>query len=364
MPLAGEKGEPVGKDARIPLSLQQLNSMYSTLGITAASIDALLARHSNLENGPECPAIYVNSSDPIAVIHRHVELADKKVVTVAGCGDLPLLLLGKSCGSMTIVDCSMFALFLTELKIRAVEQLAATDYLRLFRYPAISQNDYSGPFFDKSLYPAIRPQLSHPARAYFDGLLDASCHLLATVHPENRDNSALVRFRYCYPPSSRMRLPHIMIDGAYARLQERIRLTPIQLTLGDMRELTCGPSAFDYVYLSNIGYADGDQGSLAQRFLTFGSAVVGLTLRRRTSLAMVVDERGNTYPTMREAPTGAIAINVFANPVRSPESGRLAYMEPMLPGRPVTLGPIAPVIIGVSIGDDFPVYAEATAAIG
>jgi len=348
------------------IEVGQLEADYASSGITAERVASLLSGladkrpgHGALPIQDASMAVYVNSSDPIGAISRHLELRDKSVLTVAGCGDLPLLFISKACASICIADVSPFALFLTELKVRAVEQLLRADYFRLFMLPELNDNDFSGPFFEGSLYRSLRASLSLPARTYFDMLHEPRYHFLATVNAQDVDNTKFVRHRLCYPPASRRRIDHVATDESYSLLREQVRNVPLRLTTDDVHGLADTSLQYDYVYLSNIGYLDDYQGTLARRFLLGGSRMVGLSLRRRRSLPQVLDEYGRAYASMQELPAGVLAINVFLNRVQARQGGGGCVRdEAVLPGRMMTLGPVTASVVGVTIGDDFPVYAE------
>ncbi len=347
---------------------EQLESEYASSGLTAERVSCLM--HSLADGLPGqtltsiedvSTVLYVNSSDPFGVLARTVDLAGRNVLTVAGCGDLPLLFVSKGCASIRVMDLSPFALFLTELKFLAVEQLSLIEYLRLFKLPEINDNTYCGPFFDEAGYESLRAWLSPPARTYFDLLRQPHYRMLATVNARDADNSRLVRHRLCYHPAAQQRIDAFLTENTYDLLKERLCHTVLRVGLADIRELAAS-SRYEYVYLSNIGHLGDYQGKLAQAFLSGGSNTVGLTLRRRRSLPRVLDEQGRAYPSMREVPSGSFATNIFLNLVQlSRGDGACVREEPVLPGRGVTLGPVTAMVVGVSIGDDFPVYAEVRA---
>src|ERR1051325_1676156 len=97
-------------------------------------------------------ALYINSSDAINVIVRHADVKHKSVLTVVGSGDFAFIFLYRNCKSLCLVDLSPFALFLCELKLRAIETLTYDEYRALFYVPQIYGNDYRGPFVCRSIY--------------------------------------------------------------------------------------------------------------------------------------------------------------------------------------------------------------------
>ena len=126
-------------------------------------------------------ALYVNSSDAINVIARPADVRRQNVLTVAGSGDFACIFLYRNCKSLCLVDLSPFALFLCELKLRAIEALTYDEYRALFYVPQIYSNDYRGPFVCRSVYRRLREQLTAQARAFFDIVTDEEQHDLDTL---------------------------------------------------------------------------------------------------------------------------------------------------------------------------------------
>jgi hypothetical protein len=303
-------------------------------------------------------ALYVNSSDSINVIVRHADVKCQNVLTVAGSGDFAFIFLYRNCKSLCLVDLSPFALFLCELKLRAIEALTYDEYRALFYVPQIYSNDYRGPFVCRSVYRRLREQLTAQARAFFDVVTDEDNGKFWQICEPASGNSRILRFRTSYHPSGNLDRRHVLTDvNIYRCVQQSLRTTPCTLLLQDISALD---DVFDYVYASNIGYLDCMQGDVVEKILGRGTTRVGLTTRSLESLSCVMDETGQLYPSFDSAPPGVPVANVFVNIVHQPRLGDACKKtEPLIPGAAVSLDGVPAEVIGVGIGEDFPVYLEA-----
>jgi hypothetical protein len=340
---------------------------YLRAGLT---VDQIASRLHDVETSESATsvsqhadALYVNSSDPIDVLLRHALVKGKRVLTVAGSGDFALIFLHGHCEALRIVDLSPYALFLSELKLRAVEALTYVEYCDLFLVPQIYENDYHGPFVSRAPYWRLREQLSNHARAFFDFITDERNANSWQILKPCSGNSNILRFRTFYHPSGNVGLRHVLRDPhTYSSIQKSLRSTPCVLTLEDVSAVDAN---FDYVYISNIGYLHCRQGELIRKILDRGSATVGISSRSLQSISWVIDEDGHLYPSFDAAPPGIPVANVFLNIVAEPERGgeHCKRIEPLIPRARVSIGGVPAEVIAVGIGPDFPVYLEARSTI-
>jgi hypothetical protein len=100
-------------------------------------------------------------------------------------------------------------------------------------------------------------------------------------------------------------------------------------------------------------------GTIASRYTALPGVRVGLTTRSTTSLSLVMDEAGNVYRNRSAAPAGIAVGNVFVNIVPVAGSAHHVQVEALVPGATITLGDVLARVVGVDVGEDFPVYVEA-----
>lgn len=340
---------------------------YIHAGLT---VDRIIGRLRQIETAISPPrvtdhedSLYVNSSDPIDVLLRHVSVKGKRVLTVAGSGDFAFVFLYGKCESLCLVDLSPYALFLSELKLRAVETLTYSEYCDLFFVPYIYENEYRGPFVSPALYGRVREGLSIQAQAFFDFVTDDKHAKFWQIREPTCGNSKILRFRTCYHPLGNVGLRHVLRNArTYESIQQSLRRTPCVIRLQDVSSVN---ASFDYVYVSNIGYLDSRQGELIKGILRRGSRRVGLSTRSLESISCVMDEAGHLYASFDEAPSGTPVANVFVNIVLEPERGdHCKRIEPLIPGTKISLDGVPAEVISVGIGDDFPVYLEASLTMG
>ncbi|MFI3154533.1 MAG: DUF3419 family protein, partial [Methylococcaceae bacterium] len=204
---------------------------------------------------------YVGSSDPLEDMEKSFEdVRGKRVTTVAGAGDFPLMFMNHGASRVDIFDVSPFAAFWTELKLQAACTFSYENYKHFFgnsdddsyrsfcnkqKYPYLQTTE----LFDPAFYPALRQHLTKQARTYFDLLQE----------PEFRNLFS--------PPKDADRYHHFakkrgdgFVGGcvespqAYRVLQERVRSTPWTISVQNLEEAAHTASAPDDIfYLSNIG---------------------------------------------------------------------------------------------------------------
>lgn len=206
-------------------------------------------------------AFYVGSSDPLQDMEKSFEgVRGKRVTTVAGAGDFPLMFMNHGASRVDIFDVSPFAAFWAELKLQAVCTFSYENYKHFFgnsdddsyrlfcdkqQYPYLHTTE----LFDPAFYPALRQHLTKQARAYFDMLQEPEFrHLFAPPKDVNRHNHFAKKRGDGFVGGC------IESPQAYRILQEHVRSTPWTISIQDLKKAARTASTPDDVfYLSNIG---------------------------------------------------------------------------------------------------------------
>jgi hypothetical protein len=106
--------------------------------------------------------MYVYATEMVAAYYQRLKLSGKRVLTVTGSGDQVANALFYGASEVVGFDINRNSLFMTELKLVAIQTLTYQDFLRFF-----SQTKKG---FDQKLYDKVRPSLSRACQKYFDEL--------------------------------------------------------------------------------------------------------------------------------------------------------------------------------------------------
>ncbi len=198
----------------------------------------------------DSPPYLVPTEHPWEVLARF-SLRGRRVLTIAGSGDIPVYLASHGPASLEAVDVSRGACFLTELKRAAYRHYARREFVRFFlggtaSWPLLFEDAGADPSPDPPerslLYGSVRQHLSSAAQAFFDQrLMDCS--------EEKHPFAEFLRPTDMWHVSL---LPPVRSDEAYGLWSSGARLNfPIHCaSLEDFVPAT--DSCFDLVYTSNV----------------------------------------------------------------------------------------------------------------
>ena len=298
---------------------------YDVQGITVEFAREILElieeKHlSNQEvvlNGLEhLETFYLNSSDSIELLKKHIDVQGEHVVTVGASGDFAKIFLQKGAKSVDVFDISLPAIFYNELSMVALQELDFESYKDFINFWKMNENqDGEQAFkilsiFEVHIYAAVRGFLSEQARAYFDELIKKEKMFKKT---------GKVFSKFAQIREQRGRGPErngtaitligdlIKDEAEYLDLQNKARATETNFSWVSVNaiaesiarskgavdfpafdtnnrerllpaQLSDNLSGTDTVYLSNIDYAPEQQVLLAKLFLQAGVKRVLLTV--------------------------------------------------------------------------------------
>jgi len=176
-----------------------------------------------------------------------LDLQGKRVLTVAGSGDLPVFLAGLGPSDLAAVDVSRKACWMCELKRAAYGTLNRREFSLLF-FPGIStaagveNPPEDAPEAQRACYRRVRPLLSDPARAFFDPIFGSA----------PKGSNPLARF---LRPTDRLHvplLPSLAGDEDYGRWAAGTArgFSIVCASVEEFLEKENAP--FHFLYLSNI----------------------------------------------------------------------------------------------------------------
>jgi len=178
-------------------------------------------------------------------------LNGRRVLTIAGSGDIPVFLASQEPASLEAVDVSRGACFFAELKRAAYRHLPRREFLRFFFAgtacsPFLLKNAENGiaskPPARWSLYRTVRPDLTPAARHFFDARItpnaDETNPFVQFLRPTDVFHASL------FPPAIREEAYTIWARGA--RRHFSIHCCSLEDYLAETH------SCFDLIYTSNV----------------------------------------------------------------------------------------------------------------
>ncbi|MEJ5363827.1 MAG: DUF3419 family protein [Desulfosoma sp.] len=180
-----------------------------------------------------------------------IPLKGRRVLAVAGSGDIPLLFASRDPASLEVVDVSRRACFLAELKRAAYRHLPRREFLRFFFADAVpsvylldnaKETSTPEPPGRLVLYRTLRPDLTSEAQGFFDAFLTAQGEqtnpFAQFLRPTDVFHGSL------FPPLVREEAYRTWAYGARRPFPIHCR------ALEDFLAET--PSCFDFIYTSNV----------------------------------------------------------------------------------------------------------------
>lgn len=271
---------------------EQLEEQYRSYGLTPESVrNRLLEIHEQLQKDiPDSlefrDSLYVTPSDPLTMMERTFaenrrqgDLIDKKILTVAGGGDIPLVFALGQPEYVDSFDISIPGAFMTEAKIVAASVLSMTEYQKAFNpvdgYDEDSEDNHYTLIKPES-YQKIRSLLTEQARTYFDTLLDTDTADLGSLRIQGNPNPMYRRAKFSEmqgfceaPPINLYRLPE------RRNLPKKNRKFFLEdITSFDQERI----EQYDYIFISNIGFSLDNQIPILRGLLQKGAKRIGFTI--------------------------------------------------------------------------------------
>lgn len=272
------------------------------------------------ESMPHELSFYQVCSDNIPALYESVDVAERRVATVASNGDFWQIFTFNDAMSVDIFDISLPALMYSELKLVALAMLSFDEYKKLFgaSINEIQERKRYGSIIDKSLYINIREHLTLQAKVWFDRL----------THPSSRpliDMPDDIGF-------ARMRCNNLFIGDVvssqvyYDYLSVKSVRTDYALKLLDITKLDTARLSADIVYISNIGYVIDNAVDLAMHI----AALDGCKVILSTNQTRVKKSKDPNFarlgcldfiPGKRLDVSGGLAIKILAVDSQQPIEG-------------------------------------------
>lgn len=271
---------------------------------------------------------YLNASDPLSLLEKHINVEGEHVLTVGSNGDFAKILIEKGAKQVDVFDISLPGVFYNELGLVALQELDFEMY-RMCMNGWKNQNPwepYSRSMFHEALYHVLRGFLSEQARVYFDTLI--TCPELFAERffdfGQRREHQLPRKMTTSESAQYVTVIGDIIKDEEeYKKLQRKARETPVSFSWASANamvkniaqangthdefindvlkseklfspEYTERFSQIDTVYLSNVAYEPEKQIVLAKHFLKAGVARVIMTMRAN-EWAWFFGEIKNTY---------------------------------------------------------------------
>lgn len=301
-------------------SLQQ-QALYESFGITPASVSAelldsekrkqgwktALSRWHELSKNEQEEAVrdvnkfilYLNCSDSLPNLYSSLNLHGKKVLTVAGSGEFPQVMIDRGAEAIDITDYSLAACFFSELKLIAARHLSLEKYRKMFGTinPDLARSDRFGEaeysIFDADLYEEVKGFLSPNARIYFDQIqqpgFEKYYKFQATAWKEDQgiqfsplSHNEDIRYRSKNLGSDQgfgEELPFLRKPERFKQFQNRLAKARYRIIPGDVSGQNQALRDYGYIYLSNVGYYGEDTLRIIKDLLDQGARKIGFTCR-------------------------------------------------------------------------------------
>lgn len=224
----------------------QQDAIYRAFRMSDLSVPSQPLPEHPTEFTPNTLNTYNFTTENLAGFVPKLNLADKKVLSIAGSGDFPICAYTFGAKTVTAVDVMPTACFYGELKFAALKKFNLDEFLTFF---ATNSNATYGPSsFAYQMYEQIREQLSETARKFFDKL----------ITPEGNNEflspGKMLIDKIGHMGEIRAMSYYLASKENYQQAQDRVKPTlfypqPIDQFLASP---TAKPNSFNLIYLSNI----------------------------------------------------------------------------------------------------------------
>ena len=187
--------------------------------------------------------MYVYATEMIAHYYRRMELKGKRVLTVIGSGDQVINAFFYGAREVVGFDINRNALFMTELRLRAISTLSYQEFLCFFLQ---TRNGFS-----HALYTKVWPSLSKACQRYFDQAYKA-------VGMKGLGVSEYMRDRKDFASAAKVRHinAYLVSEKAYLKMQEILVYARPTLRIENVLMLAQSKKfrkeKFDIINLSNV----------------------------------------------------------------------------------------------------------------
>jgi hypothetical protein len=270
---------------------ERLEVGYAADGVTSEKIRSTLAAIREAEKSKTFwgrglkheTSFYLNSSDPLALLHENADVEGRRVVTVAGSGDFAQVFLANGARELVIFDVSLPAAMFNELKLVGLRRLEYREYRAMF--DTWKAGAAGGPIFDAASYQQVRDGLTGPACEYFDSLVREENQDLMR-HDLGREDKAFNGFSRSRATKKEKAFTSfiggvITTEAAYASLQRKAREAVVSIRVKDAVGAAGEAQNADMAYLSNVGYEPETTAGIAQSFFESGVEKVIFTTTGR-----------------------------------------------------------------------------------
>lgn len=248
-----------------------------------ANLATSLWGKDSIEGHPD--VFYLNTSDGIETLYAQCDVAGKKVLTVAGSGDVWQVFLLKGAAQLEICDISLPGVLWNEIKDVALRMLTFKQYQKMFSLDGWNEGRSGKVWLDFPLYARLRSRLSPQAKIFFDTLCNfPKGDKRVLSHP----NRLFCRYRGGFDERKEDESPTmrylqtvgtiIRDEASYNALQDLAVRTPFVIRRKDITSYLQEEDIPDVVYLSNIYYDEFETVKLALQFLEIGAQRVIMTI--------------------------------------------------------------------------------------
>ena len=258
--------------------------------------------------------VYGFTNEALEGIFEEVDHNKKKVLGIMGCGDYLISSLKQEPTKFVGVDTSIFASFLTELKIAALKTFDYSTFLDFYgldkKYHGFQSGDSLPEKFEEqnlqydcfsmNRYKQIRPLLTETAKIFLDGVIGHSFENL------NYYKVPLI-LHYSFNEITRPELKEIHFLRSkkdYESTQQQLQnsRTQVELLNMNLNDITSIDDYFDIIYLSNIMDHIGDDervfllNTVTQRLNSNGQIIVAQGIH---DIPHHLEDRGFKYKSIR-----------------------------------------------------------------
>ena len=267
-------------DERLQQNCDDQTARFASCGLTLSALHQLLRNEwfiatERVQGMQHRDGLfYLNASDSIPNIRKQ-DFTGQSVLTVGGSGDFPQTFLDLGAAKVDVFDHSALACFMNELKYLALQLLPYDEYTKLFS-PKNPREKTK--LFNKEIFDKIKEYLTPQAREFLEAITKPAYEKFFVFDPVTAGckGPLLAREKIGKKETGAM-YPHSSSQPAYESLQQKARTVPSGIFYGDIGSLPVDFAAYDYIYISNIGYRTPQIMEAVRSLLLRGAKRVGFT---------------------------------------------------------------------------------------
>jgi len=187
--------------------------------------------------------MYLFATEMVSLYYEKLHLDNKSVLTITGSGDQVFNAFFYGAREVHGFDINENSLFITELKHKAIQNMAYEDFLAFFSFEEDS--------FSYAIYSSFRNQLTKECREYLDALYE-KCSDTPLSHSEH------FRRREFFAEDATIKDINVYLRNAenYTKLQNILKTKTLKLFIGDIvniqNNIEIAHKKFDVINLSNV----------------------------------------------------------------------------------------------------------------